>query len=184
EGMAVYEAELPAEPVTGELSEEIELLYIDLAGQPHDSYALERYIAEHHPDLLIVGNMDGWFTAECKPEKDFAPFYACIGKWRESILCCTDRFAIQGDGSPVYNVYNDHAVLYDLVTGRSFTIADAASEEAEPEPPVLRIDLRSGDCLEGKDAAIFACEDVTEEVSRYLGQENMSARLYGLIIEE
>ena len=75
-------------------------------------------------------------------------------------------------------------MLYDLVTGRNFTVAEAASEAAETETPVLRIDLRNDDPLEGKDITVFSCEDVTGEVSGYLGQENMSACLYELTIEE
>ncbi|MBQ9718870.1 MAG: hypothetical protein IJV76_12840, partial [Clostridia bacterium] len=183
-GLTVYETELPAEPFSGEVSEKSELLYIDFAGQPHNPWALERYISEHHPDLLIVGNMDGWFASEGSPENDFEPFYACIGKWRETFLYCTDRFVIQGDGSPVYSIYNDHAVLYDHVTGRSFTVVDAASEAAETETPVIRLDLQKDEPLEGKDVTIFDCEDMTEDVGTFLAMDNLTARLYRMTTEE
>lgn len=182
-GMPVYEAELPAEPVVGEISEEIELLHIDFAEQPHDSWALERYVFEYHPDLLILENVDGWFSAEGSPEDDFEPFYTCIGKWGNTFLYCADRFEAEGDGSPVYNIYNDHAVLYDLVTGRRFTAADAASEAAETEEPVICIDLRSDDPLEGNAVVIFACEEVTEEVGTCLKHEKLTARLYRMTVE-
>lgn len=183
EGMPVYEAVLPAGPVTGEVSEKIELLHIDFAEQPHDSWAMERYASEYHPDLLVTEDLADLLLEESGIDDSLQPYYTCIGKWGEIFLYCTDRFEVQAE---IAFVYDDYVCLYDRGTGKVFALADMTrTEESElPDVPMIRADFRKDEPLEWEGVTIFACEDVTEEVSGYLGQENMSACLYELTIEE